>query len=133
METLAAAIAGVVAGNVNCMAAVLAASHRALSDAAAMLPRLIVSRFSLTKALEDWRSGLFSAQDIQRWASFVRRGYVSGGASGATLPIRIEYDAHDEVLIADTIGRLDEIGDEIDGHVNASELDEMLRILRQQA
>jgi hypothetical protein len=131
MESLAAAIAGVVAGDLECLAAVLATSHRALQDAAANLPRLVVSRSSLTKVLEDRRSGFFSDEDIQRWASFVRRGYVSEGAFDARRPIPIEYDAEDEALIVDIIGRLDEIGEQVDGHIDARELEEMLRVLRQ--
>jgi hypothetical protein len=131
MKPLTAAIAGIVAGDLNCLAVVLSASHRALSDAAAKLPPLLVSRSTLTKVLEDWHRGLFSAQDIQKWASFVRRGYVSGGAFGATRPIPIEYDAEDEALIVDIISRLDEIGDQIDGHIDAREVEEMLRALSQ--
>jgi hypothetical protein len=130
MDRLAAEIAGVVAGDLNCLPAVLAAPNHALSDAAADLPQLLVSRSTLTRVLEDWRRGSFSAQDIQRWASFVRRGYVAGSASGAIRPIPIEYDSGDETVIADVIGRLEEIGDQIDGHIDARELEEMLRVLR---
>lgn len=131
MKTLTAAIAGILAGDLDCLTAVLTASDRARSEAAAKLPRLLVSRSSLTKVLESWRSGRFSAQDVQGWASFVRRGYVSGGASGAKRPILIDYDSQDEALIAETISRLDEIGDKIDGHVDARELERMLWVLRQ--
>ncbi len=131
MKTLTAAIAGIMAGDLDCLTDVLTASDRARSEAAAKLPRPVVSRSSLTKVLEDWRKGLISAQDVQGWASFVRRGYVSGGASGAKRPISIEYDDQDETLIADTIGRLDEIGDQIDGQIGARELEEMLERLRQ--
>ncbi len=131
MESLKSALVGVAAGDLECLAPVLAASHCELSDAAAILPRsLVVARSSLTKVLEDWDSGSFSAHDVQRWASFVRRGYVTGAAHGPTVPIRIEYAGEDEDQIADIISRLDEIGDQIDGNIDAHELDEILLALR---
>jgi hypothetical protein len=131
METLVAAIAAVVEGDLNSLATVRAASHRELWDAAAKLPQLFVSGSALAKVLENWRRGLFAAEDVQRWASFIRRGYVSGRASGEIRPIGIEYDANDEALIVEIIGRLDEIGDQVDGRIDAREQEEMLRALRE--
>lgn len=130
MRTLAASIAAVVAGDLNSLSTVRVASHRDLQDAAAMLPPIFVSRIALAKVLAQWRGGLSSAEDVQAWASFIRRGHVSGTACGAIKPIDIEYDAGDEELIVEIIGRLDEIGDQIDGHIDACEQDGMLRALR---
>lgn len=130
MEALAAAIAAVVAGDLNHMAAVTATSHRALREAVEKAPPFLVSRLALVKVLEDWRRGLFSTEDVQQWASFVRRGYVSGRDSGELRPISIEYDAKDEELIAGVIGRLDELGDQVDGHIEPGEVEEMLRALQ---
>lgn len=130
METLAAAIAALLEGDLNSLETVCDVGHRELLEAAAKLPRLFVSRSALAKVLEDWGRGLFTAGDIQRWASFIRRGYVSGTASGELRPIEIEYDADDEELIVEIVGRLDEIGDRIDGYVDAREQEEMLRALR---
>jgi hypothetical protein len=130
MEALVAAIAAVVEGDLNGLATVRAASHRELSDAAAKLPKVFVSGSALARVLENWRRGLVADEDVQRWASFIRRGYVSGGTSGEIHPIEIEYDANDEALIVEIIGRLDEIGDRVDGSVDAREQEEMLRALR---
>lgn len=127
---LQAAIAAIVEGDLNSLAAVRVASHIELIDAAAKLPQLFVSRLTLAKVLENWRRGLFAPEDVQRWASFVRRGYVSGRESGAICPIEIGYDANDEALIVEIVGRLDEIGDQVDGHIDAREKEEMLRVLR---
>jgi hypothetical protein len=131
METLTVAIAGIVEGDLSFLGMVLTAGHRALLEAAANLPQLVVSRSGLARVLENLRNGFFSPEDIQRWASFVRRGYVTGGVSGELRPIGIEYDAKDEALIAEIIGRLDEIGDQVDGRIDASEVEEMLRAVRQ--
>ncbi|WP_439628537.1 hypothetical protein [Shinella sp.] len=130
MESLEAAITEVVEGNINCLAVVLAASHPELQDAAAKIPRLKVSRFALIRVLEEWRSGRCSADAVHQWASFVRRGYISGNTSGALHPIDIAYDAGDEEMIVEIIGRFDEIGDLIDGDIDDGEQEEMLRILK---
>jgi hypothetical protein len=130
MEALAAAIAAVIAGELKDMPAVTAASYSALWDAAKKASPLLVSRVALVKVLEGWRRDYFSAQDVQRWASFIRRGYVSGRYSGELRPIPIEYDAKDEELIVEVIGRLDEIGDQVDGQIKPHEVEEMLRALR---
>jgi hypothetical protein len=131
METMAAAIAALVEGDLTYLATVRSASHRELRDAAEKLRGLFVSRSAVAKVLEDWRRGLFAAEDIQQWASFIRRGYFSGRVSCELLrPIPIEYDVNDEEVIVEIIGRLDQIGDQIDGHINACEQDEMLRTLQ---
>ena len=130
MKTLSAAIAAIVEGDLNSLPSVRIASHRKLWDAAVKLPRLVVSRSALARVVEEWHHGLFTAGDIQQWASFIRRGYISGIASDEIHPIEIEYDVNDEALIVEIIGRLDEIGDQIDGHIDAREREEMLRALR---
>jgi hypothetical protein len=131
MDALALAIVAVVGGDLKCLAAVTAAGHRALWDAVEKAPRLLVSRVAVVKVLEEWHGGFLSPEDVQRWASFVRRGYVSGKSSEALHPIPIEYDPNDEELIAEVIGRLDQIGDQVDGHIEQREVEEMLGTLRQ--
>jgi hypothetical protein len=131
MEDLEAAIAAVVEGDVNRLSTVLTAEHLELLDAATKLSPLSVSRSALTRVLEEWRSGHCSAENVQQWASFVRRGHVSGKASDGLRPIDIEYDAMDEELIVKIIGRFDAIGDPIDGGIDDSEQEEMLRALQE--
>lgn len=128
MKTLEMTIAAIVAGDLNGLTMVKAADHPDLLDAAARLPPLTISRPALAKVLKSWRSGHCNADDVQQWASFVRRGYIAG-IRGAVRPIDIEYDALDEDLIVEIIGRLDEIGDMIDGEVSDNEREAMLRIL----
>lgn len=131
METLAAAISAIVEGDLNGLAAVQAATHRQLRDAAAILPPLIISRPALVRVLEDLRCDLFPTEEIQRWASFIRRGYVPGRSQGEIHPIEIKYDANDEALIAEIIGRLDELGDQVDGQIDSHEQEAMLLALRE--
>ncbi|QOF70837.1 hypothetical protein IG197_24105 [Aminobacter sp. SR38] len=130
MKTLAMTIAAIVAGDLSGIPVVQATNHLDLLDAAARLPQLTVSRHALAKVLSAWRSGHCTADDVQQWASFVRRGYVAGGCGGrGAHAIDIEYDALDEDLIVEIIGRLDEIGDIIDGEVDDNEREAMLRSL----
>ena len=131
MEDLEAAIAAVVKGDVNRLSTILTADHLELLDATTKLSPLSVSRSALTRVLQEWRSGHCSADDVQQWASFVRRGYVSGKTSGALRPIDIGYDEMDEELIVEIIGRFDEIGDLIDGSIDDNEQEEMLRALQE--
>jgi hypothetical protein len=131
METLGSDVAAVVAGDVNRLSAVMAAKHSQLLHAAAELRQLSVSRSALTRVLTTWRSGHCTADDVQNWASFVRRGYVAGtSVEGGIRQIDIDYDASDEDLIVEIIARFDEIGDLIDGHIDDNEQQEMLRALQ---
>lgn len=129
MNTLGAAIVAVVEGDLDEFSTILAASHSDLLDAAAKLPQLTISRTALIRVLSAWRSGRYTADDVRQWASFVQCGFVQGKTSGAIRPINIEYDLSDEELIVEIIGRLDEIGDKIDGVIDETEQKEMLRLL----
>ena len=114
MKPLERALAAVIAGDVRSLFAVVSATHSELTAAAEMIPNLSVSRGSVVRILETWRSGACSDVHVQQWASFVKRGYVDG-RTGPTLPIDIPYDADDEDMIVEIVGRFDELGDEIDG------------------
>ena len=132
MEDLEAAIAAVIAGDISSFAKILTADHTKLQNAAAKLPQLTVSRSALTRVLNDWRSGKCNADDVQQWASFIRRGYVPESTTdGGLHAIDIEYDSRDEELIVEIIGRLDEIGDLIDGDIDDNEQKNMLQSLQE--
>jgi hypothetical protein len=62
--------------------------------------------------------GEFTGGDAQRWASFVRRGFIAGVTLGFPVtPLVIDYEAAHEDAIVEVVARLDEIGDVIDGEV----------------
>jgi hypothetical protein len=129
MAILEPALTAVLAGDLSHLSTVLAAEQVELKAAASGLPFLSISRSSLRRVIADWRSGAHRAADVQRWASFVRRGYVAGTRTGAVYPIDIEYEADREDVIAEIVSRLDEIGDLIDGCIGETEKIEMLRAL----
>lgn len=129
MNNLDAAIEGAIKGDIDQMPLICLACHSDLRSAAEKLSRLTLSRPALIKVLNTWRSGDCTSENVQRWASFMRRGYVSRASDNGVRPIAIDYDASDEDLIVEIIGRLDQIGDKIDGAVDEAEREDMLKIL----
>ena len=129
MKEIEGAIAAVVDGDLDALPLIFAASQSDLLHAATNMRPLTISKGSLIRVLTAWCGGDSTANGVQQWASFVRRGYVSGEKIGELQPIDIVYDKKDEDLIVEIIGRLDEIGDAIDGEVDARERQGMLRIL----
>lgn len=129
-NTLESAIASIMDGELRDLPTILSSSHSEIENATTKLPQLSVSRSSLIKVLSEWRLGHITADDVQRWASFVKRGYVSGKAIGRLRPINIQYDAVDEDLIVEIVGRLDEIGDQVDGFIDDNEQNQMLQTLK---
>ena len=73
-----------------------------------------MSRRSVMAVLQGLSAGSISGEQAQAWASFVRWGFIEGGL-GLIRPLDIEYDAAAEDAIVEVVGRLDQIGDLIDG------------------
>jgi hypothetical protein len=78
---------------------------------------LVVDRESVARVLRSLDRHEVEGEDVQQWASFVRRGFVAGEGRGPIKPLSIEYELAYEDAIADIISKLDEIGDVIDGEV----------------
>jgi hypothetical protein len=90
----------------------LGIAHRTLRKAAASMSPLVLTRGELTRVLCDRRDGRISPRQAQRWASSMRRGYVSAESSAREGPIRpIEITYEDDDAIVEPLGRLDELGD----------------------
>jgi hypothetical protein len=62
-------------------------------------------------------------------ASFVRAGCVANDSRGPIRPIEIDFEDAWEDAIAETVSRLDEIGDVVDGEVTSSEILALLHLL----
>ena len=67
-------------------------------------------------------------EQAQAWASFVMRGYISKGRE-AIVPILIPYDTNREDEIVEAVGRLDELGDLIDGAMDDEEIQYLMKQL----
>ena len=67
-------------------------------------------------------------QDVQFWAQFVRNG-AGPGPDGPFERIDTAYAPEAEPALVDAIGRMDELGDEIDGVMTMAEADQLLAAL----
>jgi hypothetical protein len=97
--------------------------------AARSLERLVLEPDAVAGVLADLQRGLITTSGAQVWASFVRRGYFSGGLEPVR-PIHIDYDEGKEDAMVEAIARLDELGDDIDGEISNDELNELLATLQ---
>ena len=77
----------------------------------------VVSASGVASVLRQLRAGTVAPEQAQSWASLVRRGWWAHG----TYVIHIDYDESCEDAIADAVGRMDELGDLIDGEISVAE------------
>ena len=84
-------------------------------------------KFILVQILEHKISLKFA----QKWASFVRRGYVSGMSKGPIQALTINCLQQNEDLIVEILTRLDEVGDSIDGSIECDEIKRLANMLDQ--
>lgn len=123
---LRTALLDLLVGDIYSLDAVVRARHESLF-AVGSSEELVLRRSAVQRVVEGMRARALAPADVQKWASFVKRGYVALGSQEP--PLDIEYeDAWDEV-ISDVVSRLDEIGDVIDGVIEDDELDDMIRRL----
>lgn len=118
-----------VSGDLAALALVLDHGQRSIGEAASAAADLVVTPRAVRSVLNRLRSGSVSPEQVQQWASFVRRGYVAAPGGGPVQPVKIEYERQCEGEIAEIVSRLDEIGDRIDGQIDSEEIDGMLRAL----
>jgi hypothetical protein len=93
---------------------------------------LVVSRSAVIAVLVGLMEGTLSPSEAQAWASFVRRGFIANRSKGPIRAVGIEYEAAWEDAIVEAVGRLDEIGDIIDGEVTDDEALSLIRGLGEQ-
>jgi hypothetical protein len=124
---LATAVAAVLAGDAEQLSLIAAAAQHELTDALAGSD-LVLTRDAVARTLRRYRAGEFDGATARAWASFVRRGYI-GGSGGPVVPVRIDYEEAYEDAMVEAVGRLDEIGDLIDGTVDEAEISVLLGVL----
>ena len=122
MIELKEAITGVLDGNLNYMPYIRNADHNELKNITSSIEPLNLSKSSLIKILIDLESNRDHSEEIQNWASFIRRGYSKNDNYVEIDPILIEYNEDEEEVMSDIISRLDELGDEIDGDISSEEI-----------
>lgn len=123
-------IADVLAGDAASVLDVATIDHEDLLKALEGTPSpLVLTRAGAVRLLRIFLENSCTPAQAQMWASFVRRGYVSGRSCGPIRPLKFEYDKSCEDDIAAAVSRLDEIGDAIDGDVSYGELLDLLQLL----
>jgi hypothetical protein len=126
METsIVAAVEKLVSGDMAMASLVYELPHEQLAEASRDT-HLVLTRCAVVNVLRGLTAGGISDSDAQQWASFVRRGYVSKPADGAVKPIAIDYELQFEDAIVEAIGRMDEIGDAVDGKLDDEEIQGLL-------
>jgi hypothetical protein len=118
----------VLAGNTDAMALLESSTPDELS-AVAVADELVLTRDATVRLLQRYSAGQIAAADAQRWASFVRRGYVAGGHSNPVRPLDIIFESGYESSISAAVGRLDELGDLVDGSLHEDEIEDLLGAL----
>jgi len=118
-----------VQGDLHAFARLVKKPVAVLRDADRRLPRHVLTATAVRHVLSALEHGTASPDLVQRWASFMRRGYIAGARAGPIRPLQIEYEPAAESAIGEILARLDEIGDAIDGDVSTSEVEAMLAAL----
>jgi hypothetical protein len=123
---LSDALVSAVSGDPHAMSVVAAADH---TDLRATAPSpLAVSREAAVAVLLGLNQGTITPDEAQRWASFVRWGHAAD-TSGPIRPLDIDYEDPWEDAIVEAVGRLDQIGDLVDGEVTPGEVLDLLQLL----
>ena len=128
IEDVTLALAEVASGDLRQLDALAVIPQSDIEQARCQLGVMQLNRSGLRRVITALREGKVTISSAQRWASFVSRGYF-GGNNGRVQPIQIAYDIDAEGLIADTVSRLDELGDQVDGKIDDLELANMLQLL----
>jgi hypothetical protein len=114
-----------VEGDLDAFSLLLHQDHATLLKSSSGPGTLIVTPDAVRRVLVALRAGQVSPALVQQWASFVRLGFTSL-RNGPIKPVDIDYDPKSEDAIVEVVGRLDEIGDLIDGEVTNDEIERLL-------
>jgi tetratricopeptide (TPR) repeat protein len=112
-----------VAGDLAALDRILTAPHDQLLKTAEAMPPLVVEPGAVLRVLDALRRGKIRPEQAQQWASFVRCGFAPSASSDPIRPLPIDYPAEYEDDIVEVVGRLDELGDIIDGEIGPEEMD----------
>ncbi|HET6875967.1 MAG TPA: hypothetical protein VFH38_00405 [Jatrophihabitans sp.] len=116
-------------GDVECQALVDGWSDEQLSSAV-QGHHFILGASPVARVLRGLIHGAIAPEQAQRWASFMRRGYVAGVPGRGSVDVDIVFDPDHEDVIVEAIARLDELGDLVDGQLRPGEAEQLLAALR---
>jgi hypothetical protein len=131
-RTLQQLVAEAAGGDLAAFRALLEQSPAWVETLRDSLTGLVVTKEGLLKVLVAFQRQSFLEDLVQRWASFIRRGYF-GSSPAPRRPLDIRYDDSAEQEIVEFVSRLDELGDAVDGTISGEELSKMIGALRGEA
>src|SRR5947208_13513912 len=117
----------IISGDVKHMPAL---AHQRLSDVAHVaeeipLPQRTLTAHAVRQVLLALGERKIAPEETQAWASFVRRGYIPTTEKVVRI-IDIPYEENREDAIVEAIGRMDELGDIIDGAMDDNEIRKLI-------
>jgi hypothetical protein len=118
----------IMGGDLQAFEALLLAKPPGIDELHKSGVRFIVSAPAVKKVLLALQSREVAPELIQQWASFIRHGFFGRSLLPRT-SLPINYNETQEDAIADAVGRLDELGDLIDGEIRDAEITELIRSL----
>ena len=116
------ALEQVLLGDPSALPLIAAVQHADLLEAAAKSTPLLLTGDAVAAVLTGILIGSITDEQAQRWASFVRLGFVPDGSSGPISPLDIIYEQSSEDAIVEAVARLDELGDAVDGVLTTDEI-----------
>ena len=100
---------------------VLETLNRVDADALAGELNLVLSAEVVARVIAEYDAGVAPQRDVQRWAELMRWGHLPGPSGPVLSNLDVDYEYVAEDAIADAIGRLDELGDIVDGELRPGE------------
>lgn len=122
-KTLRETLSRTLAGDIDYIRSIYGASPSDLADAAAGLSDRTVTVEAAKKVLARLRRDPASRDDVALWADFVSYGTV--GPDGVHA-IDFPYDEENEEILAETLFRMRERGDEVVSDLTGTDIDELL-------
>lgn len=131
ISDLKEALISTLKGDVSAFSFVRSASQTELRQAFTEISDIEVTREAVIRVLRSWDNRQYPDEQIHKWASFIRRGYLENKNDTPIMALDIQYRLDDEGVISHVISRLDQIGDRVDGIIDHEERQQLIGILIQ--
>lgn len=113
-------------GDLSYLDELLGKAHNELREMERLAGPLVLSHRAVLRVLSGLKVGEYSPQEVQRWAAFVRAGFVTGSAVPPIHPLDIALEIEWEDEMIDILARLDESLDSGELPLDDAETDDMV-------
>ena len=118
------ALLAAVSGDLSALNALKPLDRSQVEEQAEGLQLVLAARV-VARVLADYDAGVTRRDEVQRWAEFIRWGHLPGTSGPRLSNLEVYYEPEAEDAIVEAIGRLDELGDIIDGELRPGEAAEL--------